>query len=81
MTKVKQVINVITNKFLFSAIDWITNHLGRNPKNGGSPPKDNKDRSMQCFITGKLQNKENAWLIWYSLKELNIKTNVKDKNE
>jgi len=28
---------------LFVIMAWITIHFGRNPRNGGSPPKDNSD--------------------------------------
>lgn len=27
----------------------ITNHLGKNPKNGGSPPKDNNTIKIEVF--------------------------------
>lgn len=81
MIRVKQTIKVIIIKFPFIAIDWITNHLGKNPRKGGKPPKDSRDKNMQCFITGKLLNKENDWLMWYNLKAWNIKIKVKDKNE
>lgn len=42
MIKVKQ-IEVNNIKIWFISIKfWMTNHLGRNPRNGGNPPKDKK---------------------------------------
>lgn len=29
--------------------DWITNHLGKNPKNGGNPAKDKKETKKLNF--------------------------------
>lgn len=39
---------------LFVDNDWITSHFGKNPKNGGSPPKDNNEAIKKIFIVGKL---------------------------
>jgi hypothetical protein len=36
---------------LFKIIAWITIHFGRNPRNGGRPPKDNKDVNIINFIS------------------------------
>jgi hypothetical protein len=30
---------------------WITIHFGRNPRNGGSPPKDRSDVNCMNFIS------------------------------
>jgi hypothetical protein len=46
------VKNTITNKIknVFVLInDWITNHLGKNPTKGGSPPKDKKGINRKNF--------------------------------
>lgn len=40
MTKVIIIINMIIKFIWFKLINKITNHLGRNPKKGGNPPKD-----------------------------------------
>lgn len=69
------IIN-IDIKFL---IDWITIHLGKNPKKGGRPPKDKSEINILNFIKGKLLKNENIWLKWKKLYKLKIKINVKDK--
>lgn len=44
---------VVTKKIWFELTkDWITNHFGRNPKNGGRPPNDKKDVNKQNFSKG-----------------------------
>lgn len=60
---------------------WIISHLGKNPKNGGKPPKDNKLQNKKNFKIFELNNIENNWLICEILNKLNIKIIVKDKNE
>lgn len=35
---------------LFMVIAWIINHFGRNPRNGGSPPKESSDVNIMNFI-------------------------------
>jgi uncharacterized membrane protein YphA (DoxX/SURF4 family) len=42
---------VSSGALLFLIMAWITIHFGRNPKNGGSPPKDNTDVNIMNFIT------------------------------
>lgn len=74
------MIVIKNNKFIFTK-DSIINHFGRNPKNGGRPPKDNKERNKLNLITGLLLNKVNIWLIWNNLKLLNKNTIVKDKKQ
>lgn len=51
--------------------DSIINHLGKNPKKGGSPPKDSNVKKSINLINELLLNKENIWLIWNNLKLLN----------
>ena len=36
---------------LFVIIAWITIHFGKNPRNGGSPPKDNSYVNIMNFIS------------------------------
>jgi hypothetical protein len=36
---------------LFVIMAWITIHFGRNPRNGGSPPKDRSDVNSMNFIS------------------------------
>jgi len=36
---------------LFVIMAWITIHFGRNPRNGGSPPKDRSDVNSINFIS------------------------------
>jgi len=60
---------------------WITSHFGKNPKNGGSPPKDIKEKNIENLITGFILVKENVWLIWFKLNILNNEITHIDKNE
>jgi hypothetical protein len=50
-------------------IDWITIHFGRNPINGGSPPKDNKEVKVMYLINGVSLKNENIWVKWNKLNE------------
>jgi len=79
--RVKQT--AINNKKIWfnSTKFWITNHLGKNPKNGGNPPKDNKFRNMKNLIEGFIIERLKIWLKWNNLKLLNIKTIDIDNNE
>jgi hypothetical protein len=36
---------------LFVIIAWITIHFGRNPRNGGSPPRDSSEVNIVNFIS------------------------------
>ena len=36
---------------LFVIIAWITINFGRNPRNGGSPPRDNSEVNIINFIS------------------------------
>lgn len=42
-------------------IDWITIHFGKKPKNGGSPPNDNKEVKRLNLTRGDWLKKENSW--------------------
>jgi hypothetical protein len=59
--------------------DSIINHFGKNPINGGSPPKDSKDKNIKNFTIELLLNNPNIWLILNNLKLLNIKIIAIDK--
>lgn len=52
MIRVKQTIIVIKKIWLELTKDWITSHLGKNPKNGGNPPRDKKEINIQNLIKG-----------------------------
>lgn len=48
-------MQIRNNPIKFNLIDlndWMINHLGKNPKNGGSPPSDNKDLINKNFKVG-----------------------------
>lgn len=80
MIKVIRTIKVNKNNWLFIVKDWITNHFGKNPKNGGSPPNDSKLKNKKNFIVFEWNDKVNNWFIWDVLNILNIKIIVKVKN-
>lgn len=49
--------------------------MGRNPRNGGSPPKDRRFIIMENFSVFDVNMVENNWLIWINFIELsNITT-------
>lgn len=52
MIKVKHTITVIKKIWFVLINDWMTNHFGKNPKNGGSPPKDKKEVNKKNFNKG-----------------------------
>lgn len=58
----------------------IINHFGKNPKNGGKPPKDNKGINNIIFKNLLELNNLKVWLILKILKLLNIKTILIFKN-
>lgn len=60
MIKVKQTIVVIKKIWPEFTRDWMTNHLGKNPKNGGSPPRERKELKKQNFNKGELSFNEKA---------------------
>lgn len=74
-------MKVNKNNWLLNVSDWITIHFGKNPKNGGRPPNDNKLKTRKNFIVFEWKNTENSWLIWEILNILNINTIVNDRNE
>lgn len=43
-------ISVAMGAILFIIIAWIMIHFGRNPRKGGSPPKDSRDVNIINFI-------------------------------
>jgi hypothetical protein len=57
--KVRHTITVNKNKKFILTNDSIINHFGKNPKKGGNPPKDNKDKNKINLITTLLLNKTN----------------------
>lgn len=81
MINVKQTEINNKNNWCVSTKFWITSHLGKNPKNGGNPPKDNKFRNKKNLITGFIIEKLKIWLKWNNLKLLNIKIIDIDKIE
>ena len=42
---------VASGAMLFVIMAWTTIHFDRNPRNGGSPPKDNSDLNIMKFIS------------------------------
>ena len=40
---------VASGVILFVIMAWITIHFGRNPRNEGSPPKDNSDINIMNY--------------------------------
>jgi preprotein translocase subunit SecY len=42
---------VVSGAMLFVIMAWIPIHFGRNPRNRGSPPKDNSDVNINYFIS------------------------------
>ena len=46
-------------------------HLGKNPKNGGNPPKESKVKNNVNFSNWFILKKEKIWLILNILKLLN----------
>lgn len=57
---------IINKKNIFKFINKsIINHLGKNPKKGGNPPRDNKGMKITVFIKNLKLNEEK---IWFKLK-------------
>ena len=80
MINVIIIIIVNINNWLFNVKYWIVNHLGINPKKGGSPPNDNKFKNKENFKVLLKKKSINNWLIWYNLNILNKKIKFNDKN-
>ncbi len=55
---------------LFTIISWITIHLGRNPRNGGSPPRDSSDVNIMNFVSTASLFVKRVWLINDTLDSL-----------
>lgn len=66
-------IKNIFNKFIFiKIIDWIIIHFGKNPNNGGKPPKERREIIKINFIINEFINTEYNCLIKLILSELRI---------
>lgn len=50
MIKVKQTAINKRNNWFISTKFWITSHLGKNPKNGGNPPKDKRFKNIKNLM-------------------------------
>lgn len=68
MIKVKNIIKTNKNKRFIKVITSIINHLGKNPKKGGRPPKDNKVMNILDFISLLFVYILKVWLMLKSLK-------------
>lgn len=68
MIRVITVITAIRVYWLFNTNDWIISHFGKNPINGGNPPKDNKFKNNINLKIFEQKKELNNWLIWYILK-------------
>lgn len=42
---------VASGVMLFAIMAWMTIHFGKNPRNGGNPPRDNRDVNIMNFIS------------------------------
>lgn len=81
MINVKLIIkNISKNKFSKIIIS-IEIHLGKNPRKGGKPPKDNKGIEIINFCILDFKERENIWLRLNILKLLNIKIIEIDKKK
>lgn len=58
-----KIITIIKKYWLIETNDWITNHLGKNPKNGGNPAKDRNDIKRKKFKIIEWDVMLNIWLI------------------
>lgn len=61
---------------LFITISWITIHLGRNPRNGGNPPRDNRDVNIMNFVSMASLFVKRVWLINDTLDSLMVDNTV-----
>lgn len=59
MTTINEIIKFIS----FIIICWIIIHFGKNPRNGGKPPNDNKVVNIKNFIVDISLPIKNVWLI------------------
>ena len=60
---------------------WIVIHLGKNPKNGGNPPRDNKLIIIINLVVLEANTDENIWLKWNVFIILNDIIIVIDKKQ
>ena len=51
---------------LFVIMPWITIHIGKNPRNGGSPPKDDSDMNIMNIVSVVSLFVIMVWLINYA---------------
>lgn len=49
MISVRMIIIRVSANILWSIMELMVNHLGKNPMNGGSPPRDRKLRLKRIF--------------------------------
>jgi hypothetical protein len=54
----------------FMVIAWTINHFGKNPRNGGSPPKESRDVNIMNFINLVSLFVSMVWLINDTLDSL-----------
>lgn len=59
----------------------ITSHLGKNPKNGGKPPKESKGIKITVFIKNLKLKEEKIWFKLKIFKLLNKKIIEIDKKQ
>lgn len=70
--------NSVTN-ILFLTNNSIIIHFGKNPKNGGKPPKDKRSKNIEIIINLLELNILKVWLILKILNLLNMNTIEKFK--
>lgn len=61
---------------LFIVIAWMISHFGKNPKNGGSPPKESSDVNIMNFTSLVSLFVIMVWLMNDTLDSLMIDTTV-----
>lgn len=71
MIKEKNIIKIKIKCKLEKIINSIIIHLGKNPKNGGNPPRESKTKNNVNFNNWLILKKEKIWLILNILKLLN----------
>lgn len=81
MIRVIVTIVVIINSWLLNVKFWITSHLGRNPKNGGNPPKDRRLINRENFNGFEEKNTLKSWFKWNNLNIWKKYTRLNVKNE
>lgn len=52
---------MVIKKGFSYAKDWITNHLGRNPRNGGRPPRDKRPENRIILKVGLNEEKNTCF--------------------